>query len=476
MGQEEFPKAEFLPRQNHDTRAVPVWKAGGRDDMVGLALPTRRTSPAPSAVGHNPESRDWPSEDAFRPEAIRVRIAYFTEIFPSTTETWVHHEIMELIRLGCDVRVFSSWERPEIKTPSDAKLASLTLYQNTISALEVPKGLLALARPHFFAKLISAILSDRPSPRQAGQLLRDLIRLARLLGSLRAFRPQFTICHFAGTRSNLGMMLQWLDRTPCAIKSHALDVFSGAALFSTKVNQAARFYTISQYNVDFIAEHYPNADTQKIQVHPCGVPLDVLTFKPEETPKTLDCPRLLSVGRLVPMKGFDVLILASKLLKDQGVDHRITIIGEGPEEDALRDQADKLGVGEHIEFKGYRTPAEVRTALYSASIFVMPSLWDGERGTQDGIPVALMESMACGTLAISSRLSGIPELIEGGVSGLLTEPGDSHALAGAIHAALSMNESEHQEMTARAREAVEDQHDIQKLTQELLNDIQKVIQ
>ena len=61
-------------------------------------------------------------------------------------------------------------------------------------------------------------------------------------------------------------------------------------------------------------------------------------------------------------------------------------------------------------------------------------------------------------------------------SGLLTEPGDSHALAEAIHAALSMNEFEHQGMTACAREAVENQHDIQKLTQELLNDMQKIIQ
>ena len=328
-----------------------------------LSLPTQRTSPVPSAIGHNPESRDWSSEDQFRPESIRVRVAYFTEIFPSTTETWVHHEIMELIQLGCDVRVFSSWDRPEIRTPSDAKLASLTLYQNAIPALQIPRGLLALARPRFFARLISAIFSDRPSLRQAGQLLRDLIRLASFLGSIRAFRPQFTVCHFAGTRSNLGLMLQWLDGTPCAIKSHAFDVFSGAALFSTKVNQAARFYTISQYNVDFIEEHYPNADTRRIGVHPCGVPLDVLTFQPEGINKTRDCPGLLSVGRLVPMKGFDILISASKLLKDQGVDHRITIIGEGPQEGALRDQANKLGVGECIEFKGYRTPAEVRTAL-----------------------------------------------------------------------------------------------------------------
>ena len=271
-------------------------------------------------------------------------------------------------------------------------------------------------------------------------------------------------------------MLQWLDQTPCVIKSHAADVFSGAALFSTKVNQAARFYTISRYNVDFIAKHYPKADTRRIKIHGCGIPMDVMTFKADRANKIGDRPTLLSVGRLIPMKGFDVLIEASKLLKDQGIDHRIVIIGDGDQKEALRDQTEKLGVADRVEFRGFRTPAEVLEALYSASIFAMPSLWDGGKSTQDGIPVALMESMACGTLAIASRLSGIPELIEDRTSGLLIEPGDSHSLAKAIHTALSMSESERQEITARARETVEKKHDIQKLTQELLHDMQDIVQ
>ena len=404
-----------------------------------------------------------------------MRIAYFAEIFPSTTETWVHHEIMELTRLGCDVRVFASWNQPEIRTAEEAELASLTRYQDGISALQIPKGMLALLKPRFLIRMIKAFWADPPTPRQGVQWIRDIIRLARFVGEVRQFRPEVTICHFAGTRSNLGLMLQWLDHTPCIIKSHALDVFSGAALFSTKVNEAERFYTISQYNVDFIGAHYPKADASRIQVHTCGVPLNLLPFKPRSTPDETRPPLLLSVGRLIPMKGFDALLAASRKLLDQGINHRVVLIGEGPEEESLRAQAEELGLSQNVELRGYGTPAEVRASLESAAIFVMPSVWDDKKGTQDGIPVALMESMACGTLTVASRLSGIPELIEDGQSGFLAEPGDSDALTRAIQTALSKTEAEKQEILSQARAVIEDRHDVKKLTQELLNDAETLV-
>ena len=271
-------------------------------------------------------------------------------------------------------------------------------------------------------------------------------------------------------------MLQWLDQTPCLIKSHALDVFSGAVLFSTKVNEAARFYTISRYNVDFIKNHYTKADSNRIRVHTCGVPLSHLPFTPTDEPSGNGAPILLSVGRLIPMKGFDVLITASSQLIAQGIHHRVVIIGEGPEEEALRSLANNLGISEYIEFKGYQTPSEVRRSLLSASLFVMPSLWDEKKNTQDGIPVALMESMACGTLSMASRLSGIPELIEDGISGFLSEPGNHDQLAARIHTALTVDRRERDAIIACARKTIEEKHDSQKLTQDLLHDVESLIQ
>lgn len=86
-----------------------------------------------------------------------------------------------------------------------------------------------------------------------------------------------------------------------------------------------------------------------------------------------------------------------------------------------------------------------------------------------------MESMACGTLTVASRLSGIPELIEDGQSGFLAEPGDSDALTRAIQTALSKTEAEKQEILSQARAVIEERHDAKKLTQELLNDAETLV-
>ena len=404
-----------------------------------------------------------------------MRVAYFAEIFPSTSETWVHHEIMELTRLGCEARVFAIWRGPDAQSAQDAELVSLTRYLDEIPSFEILPGLLALCRPRVLRALIAGIVSDRSSFRHAFQILRDLGRMARLLSQIRAFGPDVTICHFSGTRANLGLMLQLLDGTPCVIKSHAKDVFTGAALFSTKVKLASCFYTISRYNLDFIAEHYPEVEVDRIRLHACGVPLDLLAFEPAEQDMSTESPLLLSVGRLVPMKGLEFLIRASKLVKELHPGCRVVIVGQGPEKVRLKNLIQQLGLEEFVELAGYCTPEEVRAYLRSASAFVMPCVWDPKDGTQDGIPVVLMESMACGVPVISTRLSGIPELIEDGVSGFLTRPGDSQDLAHTIERALSMREVNRMDMLARAREIIERNHDIRKLSRDLLDDLEIIV-
>ena len=404
-----------------------------------------------------------------------MRVAYFSEIFPSTSETWVHNEITELIRLGCDVKVFATWPKPEIKTPENVDLAALTEYRPEGSNLRSTFGWLSLFRPKFLFKLISSLLKDKPTPRHFAQIVRDVLMLGKLLPRIRDFQPEASVCHFAGTRANLGLMLQWIDGTPCVIKSHALDIFHGSALLPTKVKEASRFYTISKYNLGFIRKNHPRVDVNRIQVHPCGVPLAPLPFEPMRDPAVISKPTLLSVGRLVPMKGFDVLIRTSLILTQHKVDHQIIIIGYGPEESRLKDLIRELGVEDTVELLGYKTPTEVHAYLKSSSLFVMPCVWDKKAGTQDGIPVALMESMASGTLVVSTRLSGIPELIENDVSGFLADPEDSHSLFEAIQRGLSLTPQRRIDVLTAARKKIELNHDTKMLTQQLFDDLQKIL-
>ena len=404
-----------------------------------------------------------------------MRVMYFAEIFPSRSETWVHHEIEELTRSGCEVRIFATWKKPETKTPEEADLAAKTVYLRRHGVFGTLRGFLALCRLHFLTRLFTEVLRDPPTVRNAVQILRDVKNCAMFIHSIREFSPDVCICHFAGTRSTLGMMLHWLDGTPLVVETHAQDIFRTSALFAAKVLDASLFFTISKYNIGFIEEHYPSVRADLIKLHGCGIPLGVHAFEPAEKVDEDEIPILVSVGRLVAMKGFDFLIRASRILRDQGVEHRIRIIGDGPERETLAALIGELGVEDSVELMGYQPPAGVRAALKVASAVVMPCIWDRVGGSQDGIPVALMEAMASGTPVVSTHLSGIPELIEDGVSGFLAQPEDTEGLADAINRSLNLAAPERLRMLEYARDEIERNHDIVKLTKSLLAEIRTVI-
>ncbi|MEO0913564.1 MAG: glycosyltransferase family 4 protein, partial [Pseudomonadota bacterium] len=131
--------------------------------------------------------------------------------------------------------------------------------------------------------------------------------------------------------------------------------------------------------------------------------------------------RALFIGRLAAVKGVPVLLEALRDVPEVA----LTLIGDGPERAALEAEAGPLG--DRVTFLGYRSQAEVAEALAEVDLLVLPSF-------AEGVPVVLMEAMAAGLPVISSRVAGIPELVEDGVSGLLLPPGDAAALAEALRA------------------------------------------
>jgi glycosyltransferase involved in cell wall biosynthesis len=146
--------------------------------------------------------------------------------------------------------------------------------------------------------------------------------------------------------------------------------------------------------------------------------------------------RILSVGRLVEKKGFDVLIRACGEMRRRGVEFDLRIIGGGPQREQLLALAAMEGIADAVHLGGSRSQAEVAAELAAAQVFaltpmVMP---DGDR---DGIPNVLLEAMAAGVPVIASAVSGIPEVIEDGVTGRLVAPRDPNVLADALTELLS---------------------------------------
>jgi glycosyltransferase involved in cell wall biosynthesis len=134
---------------------------------------------------------------------------------------------------------------------------------------------------------------------------------------------------------------------------------------------------------------------------------------------------------------------------------RLTLVGDGPERDAIAARARALGIADRVEFAGPLGAEGVRRELARADVFVLASITDNT-GRTEGIPVALMEAMAAGVPVVATRVSGVPELVEG--AGLLVEPGDAAALANAI--ATALDDSGIDEVTRRARARVAENFDL----------------
>jgi colanic acid/amylovoran biosynthesis glycosyltransferase len=393
-----------------------------------------------------------------------LRIAYFAEIFPSKSETWIHHEIDELRRLGCEVRVFATHPRPDSLAEELKRFGEITIYLPD-QMRSVVAGLREIARCSLLLPVIKGLISDAPTIRLKGQILRDLICTGFLIPHVRRFKPDILFAHFGASRTNMAMFHSLLTGKPFAFQMHAADVFTRVAILQLKSALAKRVGTISRFNIDFMQKSYPDIDVSRFTIHKCGLPLSTFVYKPKSTLHSP--PRLVSVGRMVRTKGFDVLIRASFELNRRGVPHSVVIIGDGPQRSELESLIESLGLRDTIRLPGYCSPGEVQRTLREADAFVLPVVWDPVLNIPEGVPVALMEAMAMGLPVVSARTAGIPELIDDGISGFLAEPGDSTDLAMVIGRLLELSESERTKMTQAAREKIVADHDIRKLTEHL---------
>jgi colanic acid/amylovoran biosynthesis glycosyltransferase len=158
--------------------------------------------------------------------------------------------------------------------------------------------------------------------------------------------------------------------------------------------------------------------------------VDTRAFAFRERPLRRGDLELISVARLVEKKGIAIALKALAILRERRPDlmWRYRIVGDGPSRGRLQHLADDLGIGQRVEFLGAQAPVAVRGLVDQSDIFVLPSI-TAQNGDQEGIPVSLMEAMATGVAVASTFHSGIPELVEHGVGGLLAPERDVGALA-----------------------------------------------
>jgi len=171
---------------------------------------------------------------------------------------------------------------------------------------------------------------------------------------------------------------------------------------------------------------------------------------------------LLAVGRLVEKKGFDRLVNACALLRDRGVRFACRIVGEdGSAAPALRAQIDALGLQGVVQLHGPVAQDRLRDIYRDARAFALPCrvMADGDR---DGFPNVLAEAMAMGVPVVTTPISGIPEMIDDGVHGLLVD-GSAQALADAIGRVLG-DDALHARLARAARARICERFDSRRTT------------
>jgi glycosyltransferase involved in cell wall biosynthesis len=159
--------------------------------------------------------------------------------------------------------------------------------------------------------------------------------------------------------------------------------------------------------------------------------LDVSLFTPSGK-NLASIPVLLSVGRFVEKKGFVYLVEACRLLRNRGYSFQCQIIGgRDAYFDAVERRVKELGLGDTILLRPAVTQEELKDLYERASVFALPCLVVAN-GDRDGIPNVLVEAMAMQIPVVSTNISGIPELVESGVNGILVPEKNAEALADAI--------------------------------------------
>jgi glycosyltransferase involved in cell wall biosynthesis len=227
-------------------------------------------------------------------------------------------------------------------------------------------------------------------------------------------------------------LAQPMHRLPVVATVHGSDLFQvpklplGRAFTRQTLQAAAAITAVSQALRGACVE--VGVPAERVQV--ISNSIDTAAYAP---PAPVDwatrAPAILYVGSLIPRKGVDTLVAAMPALLAALPGVRLAIIGDGPEEAALRRQAEALSLAGQVDFLGFQPQAVVRAWMQRARLFVLPS-------REEGQGVVLLEALASGTPVVASRVGGIPEVLGNG-TGILVEAGNAPALAGAMIELLS---------------------------------------
>lgn len=366
----------------------------------------------------------------------RRRVAYIMSRFPKITETFILTEILELEKHGVDVEVFPILlEKASVQHPEVQKLAGRVHGSPLLSIGIVLANLYFLLRRPFtyFESVFSALAGTIGDRRFFIGALGLLPRAIKIAFDMRKQGIEHVHAHFASHPALAAKIVHDLTGIPFSFTAHGSDIHRSQHGLAPKVRAASFVAMVSNYNREFVIEKCGADLASRMVVVHCGVDPELFSPRKRREASRTAGLRILCVAALREVKGHRYLLEACALLTAQGMEFRCDFVGEGPGREEIRRQIETAGLGDRVTLHGSQPRTKVLEMMRECDVVVLPSILD-RHGRREGIPVTLMEAMACELPVVSSRLSGIPELVEDGKTGILTAPGDSEALAAAFQA------------------------------------------
>ncbi|MEO8380442.1 MAG: glycosyltransferase [Acidobacteriota bacterium] len=398
--------------------------------------------PAPSAP---------PPAPATQPPALAVLLSRF----PTVTETFILREIDELERQGERVRLVPMIEEtPPVVHDAAKPWTARALYTKYLSPGIVLANVRALFRQplRYLWLLVRLVAGTIAHPGTFVRTVAVFPKSVYLAERLTREGIQHVHAHFATHPTTMALIIASLSEITFSFTVHAHDIQVDRSLLSWKLRETRFVRSISDYNKRFLEGLYPHARGKIVVVH-VGIEPEKYEDNARRFQRTAaGVPKILCVAAHRPYKGLPVLIEASRILRDQGVSFRCDVLGYGPMKDELEQLIRDRDAGDVIHLLGAKPEHVVAEMMGEAALFVLPSIIAAD-GQMEGIPVALMEAMASGRAVVSTSISGIPELVEHDVTGLLVPPGDAKALAAAMRSLLE-DRPRAQEMGRRGQEKV----------------------
>jgi glycosyltransferase involved in cell wall biosynthesis len=389
-------------------------------------------------------------------------IAYVVKGYPRLSELFIASEIHRLEQIGLHLRIFvikrgdDALRHPTVDRieaapeylPETASVSGTALWRWLLR--HMPRFAAPLARtagrwPFGVARAawaaatqaVRARTSFWSAPRKV--YVKEFLQAVAIADRLRdAADVRHLHAHFCHGATTVAWLAAMMSGRTFSFTAHAKDLYAPslnpAGLLRRKLAAAQFAVTCTEANRRFLLEQAGPTPVFRVYHGLNAEFADLMARQVAggDLPAPAHPLRIISVGRHVHKKGFDLLVTAAALLLRRGVAVEATIIGEhGDDTAAIARAIHDLGLHQQVRLLGPMSQADLFAALHSAAVFCLPCRVSND-GDRDGIPNVLVEAMAAGLPVVTTNVSGIPELVQDGETGLLVEPDQPTAIADAL--------------------------------------------